>query len=202
MTQTNTEERIKQAAIEVFAKKGFSDTKTRDIAAAANVNISTLHYYYRNKDTLFKIVADDVFRQFNAISESILNSDISFKEKIKEFVCQYTDFCKKNPHFPSFIVFESERNPDRVYGKIDFKAMDNVIERELNELIEKKVIRPISYPNYVLNLVSLTSFPFLNKHMLHRINGLSEDDFNELLETRKEMVPKMIIDYLYLKEDE
>lgn len=198
MSTTNSEEKIKQAAIELFSKKGYAETKTRDIAAKASANISTLHYYYGSKDKLFKLVTDDMFKQFNTVSEHVFNSDLSFKGKIEEFVSRWTDFCKENPHMPSFIVFESERNPDKVYGRIDFKAADNIIEKELKELISKKVIRPISYPNFIVNLVSLTFFPFLNKHMLHEINGLSEKDFNDLLETRKKMVPDMIINYLYL----
>lgn len=197
-----TEEKIKQVAIEIFAKKGFAATKTRDIASAANVNISTLHYYYRNKDTIYKVVADEVFHQFNQMVDAINYSNLPFKEKIKQFVFQLTDFCLKNPHFPSFIVFESQRNPDKVFDKVDFKAIDNTIEKELNELIDKKIVRPISYPDYSINMIALVCFPFINKHMLQRNNGLNDKDFNELVENRKELVADMIIDHLYLKEKE
>ncbi len=202
MTVTKTEEKIKNAALEVFSKKGYSDTKTREIAASAGVNISTLHYYYRSKDRLFRVVSDEVFGQFSDIGNSIFDSEIPFREKIVNFVSEYTDFCKANPHIPSFIVFESERNPKKVYGNIDFKSFDRKVETELNELIAQKVVRPISYTNFILNLVSLTVFPFLNKHMLHEINGLSEKDFDELLESRKAMVPQMIIDQLFINPQE
>ncbi|UOY08281.1 TetR/AcrR family transcriptional regulator [Muricauda sp. SCSIO 64092] len=195
-----TEEKIKQVAIEIFSKKGFAATKTRDIASAANVNISTLHYYYRNKDTIYKVVADEVFHQFNQMVETINTSDLTFKERIRQFVFEFTDLCIKNPHFPSFLVFESQRNPEKIFDKVDFKAMDNTIERELNELIAKKIIRPISYPDYALNISGLVCFPFINKHMLQRNNGLTNADFNDLVENRKELVADMIIDYLYLKE--
>ena len=198
----STEQKIKKAALKVFSDKGYADTKTRDIANSAGVNISTLHYYFRSKDKLFKVISDEVFDKFNAISDRIFDSEASFKEKIKLFVSEYTDFCKDNPTIPSFIVFESERNPEKVYGKIDFRRFDSKIEKQLQQLISEKKIKPISYPNFILNLVSLTIFPFLNKHMLHQMNGLSEKDFHELLETRKEMVPKMIINDLYLNPQE
>ncbi|GAB5476154.1 MAG: TetR/AcrR family transcriptional regulator [Maribacter sp.] len=195
----STERKIKDAALQVFAEKGYDQTKTRDIANSAGVNISTLHYYYRSKDKLFKMVSDEVFAKFNQISDSIFESDIPFKEKINRFVSDYTDFCRKNPKLASFIVFESERNPEKVYDNIDFERFDRKIELELKHLIAEGIVRPISYPNFILNLVSLTVFPFLNKHMLHKMNGLTENDFNDLLEQRKTMVPKMVIDYLYLK---
>jgi len=198
MSALNTEEKIREAAVELFSKKGYADTKTRDIASKANANISTLHYYYGSKDKLFKTVTDDMFKQFNELSELVFNSNLSFKEKIEQFVSRSTDFYKENPHVPTFIIFESERYPDKVYGRINFKALDNIMEKELKELISKKIIRPISYVNFIINLVSLILFPFLNKHMLHEINGLSDEDFNDLLETRKKIVPEMIIDFLYL----
>ena len=200
-SKINLEEKIKEAAVEVFTRKGFGDTKTRDIAAAANINISTLHYYYRSKDKLFQIIAADVFKQSNTILDKIFKSHLNFKEKIRLFVKEYIEFCKKNPYFPSFLIFESERNPDKIYSATKFGDIDNIIEAELNELIEKKVIRPITYANFIVNLVSLTIFPFITWHMLHEVTGLTKSDFNEMLETRKKMIPEMIIDNLYLKKD-
>ncbi len=195
----NIEEKIKKAALEVFTRKGFADTKTRDIAAAADINISTLHYYYRSKDRLFQIIATDVFKQSNAISERIFKSRLNFKEKIRLFVEEYIEFCKLNPNFSSFLIFESERNPDKIYPETNFFEVDKIIEAELKELIEKKSIRPISYANFIVNLVSLTIHPFLTRHMLYKVTGLTESDFNEMLETRKKMIPQIVIDYLFLK---
>ena len=197
----NTETKIKEAALRVFSEKGYASTKTRDIASSAGVNVSTLHYHYRSKDKLFKVISDEVFSQFNKISDEVFEADISFDEKIKSFVSRYTDFCKLNPQLPSFIVFESERNPELVYGNIDFKKFDSKIESELKELISKGKIHPITYPDFILNLVSLTIFPFLNRHMLHRVNGLSNEELDALLERRKEMIPKMIIDSIYIESN-
>lgn len=201
MQRNSTEEKIKKAALNVFAEKGYDQTKTRDIASSAGVNISTLHYYYRSKDRLFKMVSDEVFAKFNGISDAIFDADISFKQKIKRFVSDYTDFCRANPKLASFIIFESERNPEKVYDNIDFERFDRKIETELKELIDQGIIRPTSFPNFILNLVSLTIFPFLNKHMLHKFNGLTDKDFENLLEERKQIVPNMIIDSLFLKEE-
>ncbi len=199
---TSTEQKIKDAAFKIFADKGYAQTKTRDIANSARVNISTLHYYFRSKDKLFKVVSDEVFGKFSGIVETIFDADIPFQEKIRGFVTVYTDFCKDYPSIPSFIVFESERNPEKVYGKIDFKKFDRKVELQLKACISKGEIRPISYPNFILNLVALTIFPFLNKHMLYTVNGLSDKDFDELLEIRKVMVPRMIINDLYVNQTE
>lgn len=48
------EENILLAAEEIFAKKGFSATSTREISAAANVNISMISYYFGSKEKLYE----------------------------------------------------------------------------------------------------------------------------------------------------
>jgi AcrR family transcriptional regulator len=41
-----TEEKIKQAAKELFLEKGFEGAKTRDITKKANVNLALINYYF------------------------------------------------------------------------------------------------------------------------------------------------------------
>ena len=55
-----TKNRIMDAAIKLFAKKGFAAVTTRDIAKAAEINIASIYYYYKSKD----ILLDDIFSFF------------------------------------------------------------------------------------------------------------------------------------------
>ena len=50
------EQKIFDAALEVFQQKGFATAKLSEIAKAADLNQSLLHYYFRNKENLFKEV--------------------------------------------------------------------------------------------------------------------------------------------------
>ena len=49
-----------EAAYVVIAEKGLEGLRTRDIAARAGVNISTLHYYFGTKDALIVAVVEHV----------------------------------------------------------------------------------------------------------------------------------------------
>jgi hypothetical protein len=44
-----TKERILEIAERLFAPKGFEGARTRDIAAQAGMNISTLHFHWKSK---------------------------------------------------------------------------------------------------------------------------------------------------------
>ncbi|MCW5890112.1 MAG: TetR/AcrR family transcriptional regulator [bacterium] len=57
----STKARILAAAEEVFAARGFAGASTREIAARAGVNISSLHYHWASKETLYLAVFRNVF---------------------------------------------------------------------------------------------------------------------------------------------
>src|ERR1700719_3245717 len=53
--------RIKEAASELFIRKGYDDTTTREIAVRAGVGLGTIFVYAENKrDLLFLIVNDEL----------------------------------------------------------------------------------------------------------------------------------------------
>jgi len=52
----STEDEIVQAAYTVFLLYGYHGTTLQQIASKASVNKSAIHYYYRSKDKLYKIV--------------------------------------------------------------------------------------------------------------------------------------------------
>lgn len=61
--KVSTKVRILSAAQYVFAEKGFEGASTREIAARAGVNISSLHYHWDSKETLFLAILQNVQEQ-------------------------------------------------------------------------------------------------------------------------------------------
>jgi AcrR family transcriptional regulator len=51
-----TPARLLREAETLFARHGFEGVRTRDVASAAEVNISTLHFHWKNKSTLYEAV--------------------------------------------------------------------------------------------------------------------------------------------------
>ncbi len=51
--QDDTEERVLEAAGQVFAEKGFEGAKIRAICKRAGVNIAAVNYYFRDKERLY-----------------------------------------------------------------------------------------------------------------------------------------------------
>src|SRR5271154_299968 len=81
------EEKIKEAARNVFTRKGFAATRTRDIAEEAGINLALLNYYFRSKEKLFEIVMLENFGQFlNGVQTLLNQKESSLEEKIDAIV--------------------------------------------------------------------------------------------------------------------
>ncbi|MEL6660548.1 MAG: TetR family transcriptional regulator [Bacteroidota bacterium] len=195
----NAEKRILEVAAEVFTQKGYAATRTRDIAEASGYNVALIHYYFGSKDKLFEIVATNTLRDFDQIMEQIFHKDLPLHKKIHVFVEQYIEFFRANPYLPMFIVNESEKNPDKLAAIVQYRKNNVVMQKQLKELAEAGIIRPISIANFIMNLVSLTVFPFLGKKLLMREVDINEEEFQQMLEERKALVPQILINHLYLQ---
>lgn len=195
----STEERIKEAAARVFVKKGYAATKTRDIADEAGINIASLHYYYRSKDKLFQIVIGEALKKFSKVLDETFNSDSPLDVKIKTFVSKFIDFFKDNPFVPLFILSESQNNPEKVEQMLADQKTGDKLKEQLDGLADKGVIRRMHIAHFMMNVVGMTVFPFVSKPLMMRKLKLSPEEYKELLEERKKIVPDILIRYLYLE---
>ena len=61
-----TRHRLIEAALGLFAEKGFRGTSTRDIAAAAEANVAAVSYHFGGKENLYRAVLEQLADRFNA----------------------------------------------------------------------------------------------------------------------------------------
>lgn len=58
-----TRRRLLDVALAQFAARGFDGASTRELAAAAGVNVATLNYYFGSKQGLYDATVDEVYRR-------------------------------------------------------------------------------------------------------------------------------------------
>jgi TetR/AcrR family fatty acid metabolism transcriptional regulator len=63
---TDKREAILRAAIKVFARKGYFNSKVADIAAAAGIADGTVYLYFKSKDEILHSIFDRAMREFIA----------------------------------------------------------------------------------------------------------------------------------------
>ena len=113
----STKARILVAAEEVFAAKGFAGASTRDIAAKAHVNISSLHYHWESKETLYFAVFQNIYdRILDLVRRAIpaqLDEATAGPTVIERAMGGLFDFFADHPNVPKLLVrrlLENEQN--------------------------------------------------------------------------------------------
>jgi AcrR family transcriptional regulator len=124
-----TQEKIIQAAKTVFFQKGYDATRTRDIAAEANVNLAMLNYYFKSKENLFDVVMTQTLLSFMGAIVPILNdANTSFETKINLLVEAYLNKFIEDPELPYFVVSQLNNKPEAFAKKIKSnKKIENSI---------------------------------------------------------------------------
>jgi AcrR family transcriptional regulator len=104
----STKARILAAAEEVFAARGFEGASTRDIAARAGVNISSLHYHWESKERLYFTVFHDIYDRIVDVLTSTLGPLLENQGKrdvaIDTTMRQLVDFFADNPNVPKLLM--------------------------------------------------------------------------------------------------
>jgi AcrR family transcriptional regulator len=103
----STKARILDAAQEVFAAKGFEGASTREIAARADVNISSLHYHWESKETLYLAIFERIFQQLVDLlrGEIVMPESAEDARTVIERAMGLTfDFYVDNPTIPKLLM--------------------------------------------------------------------------------------------------
>ena len=192
--ESTTEEKIIAAARKLFTQKGFSATRTRDIAEEAGINLALLNYYFRSKQNLFQIIIEEKFDTlFGMIGPILSDKEVSLEEKISTLVASYTLMLLENEDLPLFVLSEIKSN-EFILEKVKQNAellSQPVIE---NQLKERGFT--ISSFNFIMNVMSLTLFPFMSKPLFVASGLVKEEEFALFVTERKKDIPTWIMNTL------
>jgi len=198
VNKINTEDRILEAAKEVFIGKGFDGARMQEISDIAKINKALLHYYFRNKDKLFAAVFEDTLLQIGPVVLNFVNEPIPLEVKIWKFVDEYIEIIRKNPKLPLFILNEINVNPERVLNFLNINALldTNVLQGQLNKETDINNIERIDVKHFVVNIISMTIFPFIGKPIMQKALNIKDDDWGKFLEERKRIIPQTIMNWI------
>lgn len=198
----STEEKIKSAARKIFTKKGYAATRTRDIAEEAGINLALLNYYFRSKERLFDLVMLENFGQFISGVRALLNDkDTSLDQKIEALVDFYINQLLANPDLPLFIINELHSDPEMLISRGFSKDMllrSHFVQQLREELLRQK--KTVPHPlHYIMNIFSMTIFPFIAAPLISQVGNLNETDFKNIMEERRKLIPLWIKNMIHGK---
>ena len=115
-----TQEKLFAAAIPLFAKKGYAAVSIREIAKAADVNVSSISYYFRGKEGLYHAIIES---HVATIAKAVLSAEsLSPEERLRNYAKAISEVHTKKPYVARFIQSELV-NPT--------SAMDQILKKNI-----------------------------------------------------------------------
>lgn len=183
-----TEDRIFEAATEVFIEKGLDGSRMQDIADRAGINKSLLHYYYRSKDKLFNTVFEMIAMKMLKKFAPVFEGNLTFEEKIRFFFREHISFLQKNPRLPAFLLNEINRHPERIrkfLANVNIESFYDLLYSQHKAELDEYGITRDNFPQIMTTLASLSVFPFAAKKLLEELFGKVRLKFDDYIEERK-----------------
>jgi len=190
----DTEKLIKDTAKRIFFGEGRFNATTQEIADAAGVNRTLINYYFRSRNNLFDIVFQEAQEQEEERTEQIIMLDVPLREKLSLHLDMFFEQAKQYPYLEIYIV--TQVNQGCVFkNKEKMAEMLDKFYLEISLEMEKGNIEKMRPEQFVLNFISLTSFPISMRPLLQESMGLSSQSYDALLEERK----AIILNTLFIK---
>lgn len=187
---TDTEEKILEAALQVFSMKGKDGARMHEIANRAGINKALLHYYFRSKDRLYDRVFEYVVAKLVRSFGTRLRDAQDLDELIHVFVNNYIDFAQNNLAVVRLMVGEHLAGGHRATDRI--KAMMQSADAPLRVFVDRLEaaaasgeIRPVDPHQTLITVVSASVFFFVVFSTLEAIVPLAAASRDQFIKQRK-----------------
>lgn len=184
---TKTEHLIKEAARRIFLVEGKLHATTADIAKEAGIPRTSLHYYFRSRDVLFKVVFEEAVKDLTGQIKEVIESPNQFRNKIETIIKVLTEASLRYPYLETFVVTEI------ISQKLDVPTRNagikwQVFLKEVKAEMDLGRIELMDPLHFVLNLFSMIAYPAIAAPLYTKLFSVSERQYREILKERQSII--------------
>lgn len=194
----STEQSILESAEKLFLDKGYAKTSTTAIANLAGCNQALVHYYYRSKENLFRIIFENKAKMF--VSSLFLDNEenLSFDEKLRKRISSHFEMVKANKKLPVLLFNEVATNTElaeKLVQNIGYLPLEMVakIQLELDAEYQQGRICQTDAKTLLFTIFSVNVMTFMSAPLLKLLVHTTDEKFEHLLEKRKAENIKFIL---------
>ena len=203
-------ERILNAAIPVFARKGRHGAHMEEIAALAHINKAMIYYIFHNKDELYREVLKFVFNEasmsISRVSDEDIDSGKNYAEVISNFISAQILFFSENRNFTKIMVDAMSSGTEELPVAIKYfkdAHTNNEPSKKLNDFIKKgisdNVIREIDPDHLIINMVGMVMIYFLSDSITQSLDIEIKDE-KHFLEDRRNSIIDLVLNSIFINK--
>ncbi len=133
-----------QAAVQVFAEKGYYAATIRDIVAEADVAIGTFYFYFPDKETLFVHLYEETADFLLQAIRQAITSRATLPQQIQAGIQAYVNIAVFEPAVVQLLLVGGiGAVPSLTVKRIEFrKRLTQVWQRPLDKALSQSLIAP------------------------------------------------------------
>lgn len=180
-------QRILNAAIKVFASKGFFQTKVSEIAKEAGVADGTVYVYFKNKDDLlisiFEVKMREVIAQFRRETQAKDDAQARLECLVRMHLAEF----QANPDLAAVFQLELRQSNRfmREYGKSELKEyldlIGEIVEQGQQEGIFRREIPPRVVKRFIFGTLDEIVSTWVLTGMKYDLESVAEPVFDLFL---------------------
>lgn len=165
--ETPTQQKIIQSAKKLFVKNGFNGTSIRDIAKDANVQLSLIYHYFKNKTALWKSVKETLLTPELITSLTECDQLDCFRDYLERFIRLRFNIYLRHPEILRLADWQRLEDNDELIGIRSYSH--NAVWQKLEEIIlnfqQKGEVTQAYPPKYILIMLNAAIFaPFMHNY--------------------------------------
>ncbi|MEJ1932369.1 TetR/AcrR family transcriptional regulator [Nostoc sp. NIES-2111] len=181
-----TQQQILDAAEQEFSRHGLNGARMGAIATRAKVTTATLHYYFENKESLYKAVLQRPVDEVQATLGQVNFDDLPPDEALKQIIRIAIANEAKNPQRQMLWFQEASQNQGIYFKECNVLNLHEHLLKTLERGIEEGYFRPLKPFLALTHILSVCLFYFTVhenwKHLTPNIDRLSPELIEEHIE--------------------
>jgi TetR/AcrR family fatty acid metabolism transcriptional regulator len=133
---------VLKAALDLFSRKGYSETKMAEIARNVGLSVGALYLRFKNKETLCLALIEDQTKDFIERTKNL--SGENPLKSIEEYIALNLDYAFKKRQLISLFMREHNLPFMQPIRSNFFKTQRKIIEGILTAGVKKGVFKPLN----------------------------------------------------------
>jgi TetR/AcrR family transcriptional regulator len=155
-----TQQQILDAAELEFARHGLKGSRMGAIADRAKVTTATLHYYFENKEGLYKAVLQRPIDEVKTMLEQLNLDHLPPEDALKQIIRTAISYEASNPHRQMLWFQESSQNQGAYFKQGNVQSLHGHLLKVLERGMAEGCFRPLDPFLTLTHILSVCIFYF------------------------------------------
>lgn len=136
---STTQQRLLEAALTLFSRKGYAATSVRELVEAAGVTKPVLYYYFKNKEGLYLTLMQNGLAEFHRTAEQSRLLPGSVQQRITGYCISILDVFVARLEIAR-LIYAIYYGPPQGAPAVDFDESFATLLKDVSELLQEGIV--------------------------------------------------------------